>query len=246
MPHSISLIFNDIFSWVFPSLYFLHGRFYVHCTFYISFLRAAGAGLSILSALRFPAGLCYNPGVDDLRKLIEFIRAHSFLRSDEPVFRLSSGKMSNTYFDLRLTTLSPVGQYLIGNLLCDKLRALGLKPVGVGGLTMGADPISTSVAYASYLKGAPIEAFVIRKEPKPHGRGLQIEGNVKPGDAVVIVDDVLTTGGSTIKAINIARGYGLNVLAAIVLLDRQEQNGRQNVEAEGINLHSLLTADRIK
>ncbi len=191
--------------------------------------------------------MCYNPGVEDMiEKLIGYIREHSFLKSEEPVFRLSSGKMSNTYFDLRLTTLSPLGQYLIGNLVYDKIRALGLRPRGVGGLTMGADPISTSVAYASYLNGDPIEAFVIRKEPKPHGRGLQIEGNVRPGDAVVIVDDVLTTGGSTIKAINIARGYGLAVLAAIVLLDRCEQDGRQNVESEGVALHSLLTADRIK
>lgn len=182
----------------------------------------------------------------DLDKLIDYIRTHSFLKSDEAIFRLSSGKLSNTYFDLRLTTLAPLGQFLIGNLLYDKIRALGLGPVGVGGLTMGADPVSTSVAYASYLKGDPIEAFVIRKEAKAHGRGLQIEGNVKPGDPVVIVDDVLTTGGSTIKAINIARGFGLNVLASIVILDRCEQNGRQNVEAEGVALHSLLTADMIR
>ena len=179
-------------------------------------------------------------------KLIEFIREHSFLRSDEPIFLLSSGKMSNVYFDLRLTTLSPLGQFLIGNLLFDKLKETGLAPKAVGGLTMGADPVSTALAYTSQLNGDPIEAFVIRKEPKPHGRGLQIEGNVKPGDNVVIVDDVLTTGKSTIKAVTIAREMGLNVMAAIVVLDRCEQNGKANVEANGIPLYSLLEIRDVK
>ncbi len=175
------------------------------------------------------------------QKLIEFIRGRSFLKSDKPVFRLSSGKMSNVYFDLRLTTLSPEGQHLIGNLVFDTIKEHGLKPRGVGGLTMGADPVSSSAAYASYLKGEPIEAFVIRKEPKPHGRGLQVEGNVQAGDDVVIVDDVLTTGGSVIKAIEIARETGLKVLAVIVVLDRCEQNGRENIEKLGYPLYSLLT-----
>ncbi len=171
----------------------------------------------------------------DRDRLIKFVKARSFLKSDEPVYRLSSGQMSNVYFDLRLTTLSAEGQYLIGNLMLDAISEHGLKPRAVGGLTMGADPVSTSTAYASYLRGEPIEAFVIRKEPKPHGRGLQVEGNVGEGD------DVLTTGGSTIKAVEIARGSGLNVLAVIVLLDRCEQNGRRNVEALGIPLYSVLT-----
>jgi orotate phosphoribosyltransferase len=177
----------------------------------------------------------------DRQKLIDFIKSRSFLKSDKPIFKLSSGKMSNVYFDLRLATLSPEGQYLIGNLLFDKMKEHGLKPRAVGGLTMGADPVSTAVAYASHLKGEPIEAFVIRKEPKEHGRGLQIEGNVQAGDDVVIVDDVLTTGGSSIKAATIAKETGLNVLAVIVVLDRCEQNGRENVEKLGCPFYSLLT-----
>lgn len=184
--------------------------------------------------------------MDDMKKqLIEFVRAHSFLKSDEPIFLLSSGKMSNVYFDLRLTTLAPQGQHLIGNLLYARIKELGLKPVAAGGLTMGADPVSCSLAYTSQLKGDPIEAFVIRKEPKKHGRGLQIEGNIRKGDNVVILDDVLTTGGSTIKALNIAKECGLNVLAAIVVLDRCEQNGKQNVE-QHCPLYSLLTIDDFK
>lgn len=175
-------------------------------------------------------------------ELVRFIKERSFLRSEEPVFKLSSGKMSKVYFDLRLATLSPRGQYLIGNLLFDKIKGLGLKPFAAGGLTMGADPVSCALAYTSHLRGEPIEAFVIRKEPKAHGRGLRIEGNIHEGDDVVILDDVLTTGGSTIKAVTIARETGLNVLAAVVVLDRCEQNGRENVEKH-CPLHSLLTIE---
>jgi orotate phosphoribosyltransferase len=177
----------------------------------------------------------------DKRRLIEVVRERSFLEREEPVFRLSSGKMSKVYFDLRLTTLSPEGQSLIGNLLLDTLNAHGLRPRAVGGLTMGADPVSTAAAYASYERGEPIEAFVIRKEAKKHGLGRQIEGNVEAGDAVVIVDDVLTTGGSVIKAIGIAREAGLEVLAVVVVLDRCEQNGRENIEKLGYPLYSILT-----
>lgn len=179
--------------------------------------------------------------VDNREKLITYIREHSFLTSDRMVFRLSSGKMSNTYFDLRLTTLSPEGQHLIGNLVFDRIKEIGLSPRAVGGLTMGADPVATAVAYASYLRGEPIEAFVIRKEPKSHGRGLQVEGNVQAGDQVVIVDDVLTTGGSIIKAVKIAKETGLDVRAVLVVLDRCEQNGRENVERLGWPVYSILT-----
>lgn len=178
--------------------------------------------------------------MEELRtKLIELVSRRSFLKSDKPIYRLSSGQMSNVYFDLRLTTLSPEGQHLIGALLYERIKSLGLNPSAAGGLTMGADPVACALAHTSYLKGSPIEAMVIRKEPKIHGRGLQIEGNIAQGDSVVIVDDVLTTGGSTIKAINIAREAGLNVLAAIVVLDRCEQNGKANVE-EHCPLYSLL------
>lgn len=182
-------------------------------------------------------------GMDNREKLINYIREHSFLRSDRMIYRLSSGKLSNFYFDLRLTTLSPEGQHLIGNLMYDRIRELGLRPRAVGGLTMGADPVATAVAYTSYLRGDPIEAFVIRKEPKAHGRGLQIEGNINKGDDVVIVDDVLTTGASTIKAIKIAKETGLDVKAVFVVLDRCEQNGKENVERLGWPVYSLLSME---
>jgi orotate phosphoribosyltransferase len=106
---------------------------------------------------------------------------------------------------------------------------------------MGADPVAISTSFTSALEGNPIEAFSIRKEPKEYGMKLQIEGNVQQGDSVIIMDDVVTTGASTVKAIRIAREHGLNILAAIVLVDRCEENGRQNIEATGIPMYSIFT-----
>jgi len=113
--------------------------------------------------------------------------------------------------------------YLVGNLMLDLINSQkSWKPKGIGGLTLGADPISNAIAFTSYLKDAPLEAFVVRKEPKKHGTMLWIEGNVTSGDSVVIIEDVVTTGGSTIKAIDRAKECGLNVLGVVVLIDRQE------------------------
>lgn len=169
------------------------------------------------------------------------IKERSFMRSHERIFRLSSGKMSNFYFDLKKTTYSPEGLYLVGNLVFDRIKEIGLKPKAIGGLTMGADPIAAATSYTSYLRSEPIEAMVIRKEPKGHGTGNQVEGYVRPGDDVIIVDDVITTGGSTIKAIEAAVAAGLRVLAVIVILDRCECDGRQNIERLGYPVYPILT-----
>lgn len=185
--------------------------------------------------------LLYLKVMDKKGRLIEYIRKHSFQKSDTPVFKLSSGNVSSFYFNLKKTTYSPEGQYLVGNLLFDKIRELGLKPKAIGGLTMGADPIATAAAYTSGLRGEPFEAMVIRKEPKGHGTMSQIEGNVGTGDEVIIIDDVVTTGGSTIKAIEAARKAGLRIIAVIILLDRGEFGGRQNIERMGYPVHSILT-----
>jgi orotate phosphoribosyltransferase len=173
-------------------------------------------------------------------RLLELVRERSYRYSGTPAFRLTSGRMSSFYFNLKKTTYSPEGQYLIGNLFLEKINEMGLKPDAIGGLTMGADPIAAAVSYTSYLKNKPIEAFVIRKEPKEHGVRLQIEGNVSEGQNVIIVDDVVTTGGSTVKAIEIAREHGLNVLAAVVLLDRMEENGMDNIRATGVPAAAIL------
>jgi orotate phosphoribosyltransferase len=130
---------------------------------------------------------------------------------------------------------------LIGKLVLDKIQELDLKPNAVGGLTMGADPIAHAVALTSELKNNPIQSFSVRKEPKGHGLGLQVEGNVRENDKVIIVEDVVTTGTSTIKAVTIAREHGLNVLGVIVLLDRCEENGTKSIEAQGVPVHSILT-----
>ncbi|HET6514989.1 MAG TPA: orotate phosphoribosyltransferase [Thermodesulfovibrionales bacterium] len=174
-------------------------------------------------------------------RLIDYIKKHSLQKADTPTFRLSSGKMSSFYFNLKKTTYSPEGQCLVGSLVFDKIKELGLSPKAIGGLTMGADPIATATAYTSYLRQEPIEALVIRKEPKGHGTMSQIEGNVGPDDEVIIIDDVVTTGGSTIKAIEAARKAGLNIMAVIILLDRCESEGRQNIEKLGYPVHSILT-----
>ena len=134
-------------------------------------------------------------------RLIELIKERAFKYSETPVFRLSSGVMSRYYFNLKQVTYTPEGQFLVGKLFYEKIKELGLSPKAVGGLTLGADPIAMAVAHYSHGMHDPVEAFVIRKEPKGHGLGLQIEGDVKPGDRVVILEDVVTTGASTIKAI---------------------------------------------
>jgi orotate phosphoribosyltransferase len=176
-------------------------------------------------------------------RLIELIRTRSFQYSDKPIYPLSSGAVSSFYFNMKMTFSSGEAQFLVGKLVFEKIRELNLDINAIGGLTMGADPIAYAVARYSYDIDPmnTIQAFVIRKEPKAHGLQLQVEGNVKPGDKVIIIDDVVTTGSSTIKAIKIAREYGLTVMAVIVLVDRCEQNGRQNIEHLGLPVYDILT-----
>lgn len=174
-------------------------------------------------------------------RLIEIIKERSFQYNKKPIYPLSSGAMSNFYFNMKNTVSSGEAIYLIGKLVFEKIIGIKLRIDAIGGLTMGADPIAYAVARYSYDVKHPIEAFVIRKEPKEHGLQLQIEGNVKTGDHVVIVEDVVTTGNSTIKAINIARRHGLIIEAAIVLVDRNEQHGRQNIEKLGIPVYDIFT-----
>jgi orotate phosphoribosyltransferase len=175
-------------------------------------------------------------------RLIELVLEKAFKYSEEPVFKLVSGKMSNYYFNCKAVTLHPEGMCLIGNIIFDLIKDLNVK--GIGGLTLGADPIAYAVSYTSYLKGNPIEAFVVRKTAKSHGTQLWIEGNVIKGDKVVIIDDVITTGKSTIEAINRAREEGLDVAKVIAFIDRQE-GGREAIESSGYKLDSLVTKDEV-
>lgn len=162
-------------------------------------------------------------------RLVRLIYENAFKYSKEPVFKLVSGGMSNYYFNCKMVTLNPEGMYLIGNIIFDMIKDLDVK--GIGGLTLGADPVAYAVAYTSYLKKKPIEAFIVRKSAKSHGTMQWIEGNVKAGDRVVIVDDVITTGKSTIEAITRAREAGLVIVKVIALVDRQE-GGYENIKEQ--------------
>jgi len=175
-------------------------------------------------------------------RLIRLLIDKAFKYSEEPVFKLVSGRMSNYYFNCKAVTLHPEGMHLIGNLIYDMIRDSGAR--GIGGLTLGADPIADAVAYTSYLKGNPVEAFVVRKSAKSHGTMQWIEGNVQKGDRVVIVDDVITTGKSTIEAINKAKEAGLDVVKVIALVDRQE-GGRENIETLGFNVEPVVTREEV-
>jgi orotate phosphoribosyltransferase len=175
-------------------------------------------------------------------RLIELIIEKAFKYSEEPVFKLVSGRMSNYYFNCKAITLYPEGMYLTGNLIFDLIKDLDIK--GIGGLTLGADPIAYAVAYTSYLRKNPIEAFVVRKTAKSHGTMQWIEGNITKGDKVIIVDDVITTGKSTIEAITRAKEAGLEIVKVMALIDRQE-GGREAIEALGYRVDSIITRDEV-
>lgn len=176
------------------------------------------------------------------QELIDILCAKSFKYSETPTFKLVSGQMSHFYVNCKPTILSPRGMYLTGHLVFDAIGEKALK--GVGGLTFGADPIAMATSFVSELKKQPINAFSIRKTQKDHGIVKWIEGDMHPGDPVVIIDDVATTGGSTITAVERARSEGLDVVKVIVLVDRQEggvDNIRQHVE----DVSAIVTRDEL-
>jgi orotate phosphoribosyltransferase len=179
------------------------------------------------------------------KRLIDLVIERTFKFTEKPTFKLASGKMSSYYFNCKPTTLNPEGMYLIGQLMCDLIESRrSWKVTAVGGLTLGADPVANAIAYTSYMKGNLLESFVVRKEPKKHGTMLWVEGQVGKGDRVLIVEDVITTGGSTLKAIERAEKCGLRVQGVLVFIDRQE-GGREKVEAKGLPVRALLTKEEI-
>ena len=150
--------------------------------------------------------------------------AHKSLRLGE--FKLSSGATSDYYVDCRTTTLDARGSQLTGQVFVDEIRQLGWKPQAVGGLTMGADPIVVAIS----VTGGELSGFLVRKSEKQHGTGQRIEGFRQPAAKVVIVDDVCTTGASTIQAIEAAREFGFEVVGVMCLVEREEAGGRAKVE----------------
>jgi orotate phosphoribosyltransferase len=163
-------------------------------------------------------------------RLLQLLKQLSY---EEREVILASGKPSTFYIDCKQTVLTAEGHFLVGTIICDLLSNAAPDVRAVGGLTMGADPLASAVATVSFQLGRPLDAFYIRKEPKGHGTQKWLEGDkvVTPGTKVAIVEDVCTTGGSTLKAIERARIHGLDVRRVIALVDREE-GGREAVEKE--------------
>lgn len=178
----------------------------------------------------------------DRQKLKQIILEKSY---EKKKVVLSSGAESDFYFDGKQTTLHPEGAYLTGRLFFQELQDVE-EIDGVGGLTLGADPIATAVSIVSFLSGRPIPAFIIRKEPKGHGTGAWLEGrkNLEEGARVVVVEDVVTSGGSSLKAIRRAEEEGMTVLGVVTLVDREE-GGRENIEQAGYWLKAVFTKSDI-
>ena len=175
---------------------------------------------------------------DMLQRLKEMILEEAFKVSDQATFKLASGKLSRYYVNCRVVTLNPEGMVLIGNLIFDKIGDSGV--TAIGGPSLGANPIADAVSMISYQKGRVIKPFYVREKAKDHGVVKKIEGNIGRDDRVIIVDDVITTGGSTIRAIECARGEGLEIVKVIALVDREE-GGKEAIEQHVKDCESLLT-----
>ncbi len=159
-------------------------------------------------------------------------------------FTLASGRQSTLYIDARLTTMSPEGLSLIGPLAYETLIQSAWQVQSVGGLTLGADPISYAIAYASARTTHPLRAFSVRKEAKLHGTGKLIEGPFQEGDRVAVVEDVITTGGSALRAVDAIRAAGGIVTGVLALVDREE-GGREALLDSGLSVIALVTATQI-
>jgi orotate phosphoribosyltransferase len=177
--------------------------------------------------------------VDMRGRLLELIREKSYEQGE---VTLTSGKKSQFYIDGKQTTLDPEGGYLVGRLFYEMIKKSSTPVEAVGGPTLGADPIVTAISVLSHIAGTPIPAFIVRKEPKKHGTALWIEGdkNLRPGANVAIVEDVVTTGGSILKTIEIVHSQGLRVVKVFSLVDREE-GGRENLARAGYSLESIFT-----
>jgi orotate phosphoribosyltransferase len=174
----------------------------------------------------------------ELAALDQLLLERSVKRGD---FVLASGRRSSFYVDARLTTMSAQGLVLIGRVGLQAIRTKGWTPDAVGGLTMGADPVAYAIAASSVESPPQVQAFSVRKEAKAHGTGRRVEGNFAAANRVVVVEDVLTTGGSAQEAVTRVRAEGGQVLGVLTVVDREE-GGRKALEAQGIEVVSLTTS----
>lgn len=175
------------------------------------------------------------------RRLIELLALRSARRG---TFTLASGKQSSFYIDARLTTMSPEGLSTIGPTGLAILRERKWDADSVGGLTLGADPVSYAISYASAGESRPIRAFTVRKEAKGHGTGKLIEGPFVASDRVVVIEDVITTGGSALRAIDALKTAGAQILGVLAVVDREE-GGREAIEATGVPVASIARVSEI-
>lgn len=176
---------------------------------------------------------------DKRQRLLELIKSLSYEKRE---VTLTSGKKSNYYIDGKQTTLDPEGASLVGDLFSDIIQKEFSGAKGIGGITLGADPIIAAVMVVGYTKGLRLKGFIVRKEPKGHGTGAWVEGlkGFGTGDGVVIVEDVVTTGHSALLAVEKARDAGMNVLGIIAIVDRME-GGSELIGSKGYRLFSLFT-----
>jgi len=179
--------------------------------------------------------------VSDADQLRQLLLERSVRRGD---FVLASGQRSSYYIDCRLTTMSADGLVLIGRMGLAAIRAAGWRARAVGGLTMGADPVAYAIAAASHGTDLELDGFSVRKEPKAHGTGRQIEGNFQPGHEVVVVEDVITTGGSARQAIGAVEAAGGSVAGVLAVVDREE-GGREQLERSGVKVVALTTVSEL-
>jgi orotate phosphoribosyltransferase len=177
--------------------------------------------------------------LNELESLVSLLRERS-LRTGS--FRLASGRQSSYYIDARPTTMSAAGLQLIGSLGLEAIRDTPWHPHLVGGLTLGADPVAYAIALTSQADPPALDAFTIRKEAKAHGTGRQIEGCYTPGARIVVVEDVITTGGSALKAIEVLEDAAASVQGVLAVVDRLE-GGRQAIEKAGYPVRVLVTTD---
>ncbi|SKA74731.1 orotate phosphoribosyltransferase [Desulfobaculum bizertense] len=174
----------------------------------------------------------------DLRKrLARILLDKSYMEGE---VTLTSGKKSDYYFDCKQTALHAEGSYLIGKLFLELLKDYDID--GVGGMTLGADPLVSSVTVTSFAEGRPLPGFIVRKKPKGHGTNQYLEGmaNFEQGAKVVLLEDVVTTGGTLIKACERVRDAGLEIAGVVCVLDREE-GGRENLKNAGLELTSIFT-----
>ena len=175
--------------------------------------------------------------MDDRDRLKEILVARSVRLGD---FTLASGARSSYYVDARRSTMSAEGQFLTGRVALAALEASGLRPTHVGGLTMGADPVSYALARESFVAGRPMDGFSVRKQAKEHGTGQRIEGGLPPDARCLVVEDSMTSGGSALKAIEALEEFGAAVLGVLTLVDREE-GGRERLAEAGYPLVAVFT-----